>query len=34
LHGGDLKLVRSDNDWTEFELRLLAAQSPVGGKTP
>jgi signal transduction histidine kinase len=22
LHGGDLKLVSSDNDWTEFELRL------------
>ncbi len=27
LHGGDLKLVRSENDWTEFELRLRAAQS-------
>ena len=26
LHGGDLKLVRSENDWTEFELRLPAAQ--------
>jgi signal transduction histidine kinase len=26
LHGGDLKLVRSENDWTEFELRLRTAQ--------
>jgi signal transduction histidine kinase len=26
LHGGDLKLVHSENDWTEFELRLRAAQ--------
>jgi len=26
LHGGDLKLVRSENDWTEFELRLRAVQ--------
>src|SRR6266404_4392168 len=26
LHGGALKLVRSENDWTEFELRLPAAQ--------
>ena len=25
LHGGDLKLVGSENDWTEFELRLRAA---------
>jgi signal transduction histidine kinase len=25
LHGGDLKLVSSQNDWTEFELRLRAA---------
>jgi signal transduction histidine kinase len=29
LHGGDLKLVRSENDWTEFELRLRAAQPAV-----
>jgi len=27
LHGGDLKLVRSENDWTEFELRLRAVES-------
>src|SRR5437870_8086549 len=29
LHGGDLKLVRSADDWTEFELRLRAAQPIV-----
>jgi len=29
LHGGDLRLVRSENDWTEFEVRLrAAAQQP------
>jgi signal transduction histidine kinase len=26
LHAGSLKLVRSEDDWTEFELRLPAAQ--------
>ena len=26
LHGGDLTLLRSEDDWTEFELRLPAAQ--------
>jgi signal transduction histidine kinase len=25
LHGGDLRLMRSENDWTEFEVRLPAA---------
>ena len=25
LHGGELRLVRSDNDWTEFEVRFPAA---------
>ena len=25
LHGGDVRLVRSENDWTEFEVRFLAA---------
>jgi signal transduction histidine kinase len=30
LHGGDLKLVRSENDWTEFELRLRATQPLIG----
>jgi len=24
LHGGDLRLVRSENDWTEFEVRFPA----------
>ena len=32
LHGGDLRLVGSENDWTEFEVRLCAAQlAPLGG---
>src|SRR6266487_1131774 len=26
LHGGDLRLVRSEDDWTEFELRLRIAE--------
>jgi signal transduction histidine kinase len=26
LHGGDLRLVRSEDDWTEFELRLPIAE--------
>jgi signal transduction histidine kinase len=25
LHGGDLRLVRSEDDWTEFEVRFAAA---------
>ena len=25
LHGGDLRLVLSENDWTEFEVRFSAA---------
>jgi signal transduction histidine kinase len=25
LHGGDLRLVCSENDWTEFEVRFAAA---------
>jgi len=29
LHGGDLKLVRSADDWTEFELHLRVAQPTV-----
>jgi signal transduction histidine kinase len=29
LHGGDLKLVRSADDWTEFALRLQVAQPVV-----
>jgi signal transduction histidine kinase len=27
LHGGDLKLVRSENDWTEFEARFYIAKA-------
>ena len=27
LHGGDLKLVRSENDWTEFEVRFQVANA-------
>jgi hypothetical protein len=26
LHGGDLRLVRSNDDWTEFEVRFRVAQ--------
>jgi signal transduction histidine kinase len=29
LHGGDLRLVHSDNDWTEFELRLRLVRQDV-----
>ena len=35
LHGGDLRMISSGNDWTEFELRLVssppAAHGPVQG---
>ncbi len=30
LHRGDLRLIRSADDWTEFELRLLLASAPTG----
>jgi signal transduction histidine kinase len=33
LHGGDLRLSRSDEEWTEFELRFKLAQTPPGGST-
>jgi signal transduction histidine kinase len=41
LHGGDLRLVRSENDWTEFEVRFrlagdtadTAAGAPIRGRT-
>jgi signal transduction histidine kinase len=34
LHGGGLRLVRSDNDWTEFELRFTGnVQAPNNGAT-
>jgi signal transduction histidine kinase len=31
LHGGDLRLVRSEKDWTEFEARFRAAQLASDG---
>ena len=34
LHGGSLRLVRSENDWTEFELRLSAAVPSVKAVAP
>jgi len=30
LHGGDLRLVTSENDWTEFEVRFHLARQAVG----
>ncbi len=30
LHGGDLRLVRSENDWTEFEVRFSATDGVNG----
>lgn len=29
LHQGELRLIGSENDWTEFEVRLLAAERPM-----
>ena len=29
LHGGDLRLVRSDEEWTEFEVRFRVAKVPA-----
>ena len=28
LHGGHLRLIRSGNDWTEFEVRFCVANGP------
>jgi signal transduction histidine kinase len=33
LHGGDLRLVRSEDDWTEFETRFLMATQTSDGVT-
>ncbi len=33
-HGGELELVRSDGEWTEFALKLPAAEAPVLNLTP
>lgn len=30
LHGGDLRLIRSENDWTEFEVRFSAVDGVNG----
>jgi signal transduction histidine kinase len=32
IHGGDLRLVRSENDWTEFELKLERAPAAETGE--
>lgn len=32
LHGGDLRLLRSDEEWTEFEVRFLPAQAATGSR--
>ena len=35
LHGGALRLVRSDDDWTEFEVRFqLATPAPIAAHAP
>jgi signal transduction histidine kinase len=34
LHGGDLRLVRSDDSWTEFEVRFRAGRPSVGAGLP
>ena len=34
VHGGDLRLARSDGDWTEFELRLKLAESATVAVSP
>jgi hypothetical protein len=31
LHGGDVRLVRSDADWTEFEVLFSAARAAAPG---
>jgi signal transduction histidine kinase len=31
LHGGDLRLISSDNDWTEFELRFVSSLPAANG---
>ena len=34
LHGGDLRLARSDDDWTEFEVRFRLAPAPGDAPGP
>jgi signal transduction histidine kinase len=31
LHGGDLRLISSENDWTEFELRFVSSLQTANG---
>jgi signal transduction histidine kinase len=31
LHGGDLRLISSENDWTEFELRFISSPPAANG---
>jgi signal transduction histidine kinase len=31
LHGGDLRLISSENDWTEFELRFVSSSRTTNG---
>jgi len=31
LHGGEIRLLRSENDWTEFEVRFRVAEGPKTG---
>lgn len=33
LHGGDLRLLRSEDDWTEFEVRFRAARVAISNVT-
>jgi signal transduction histidine kinase len=33
LHGGELRLLRSDEDWTEFEVQFPAAVSPAARRS-
>ncbi|HEX4641204.1 MAG TPA: HAMP domain-containing sensor histidine kinase [Chthoniobacterales bacterium] len=34
LHGGQLNLVSSDDEWTEFEVRFRAAEQPAAAQRP
>jgi signal transduction histidine kinase len=34
LHGGDVRLVQSENDWTEFEVRFRVANAPAPAASP
>jgi signal transduction histidine kinase len=34
LHGGEMKLVSSENDWTEFEVRFRPAEEAAAKSQP